>query len=152
MKVDVQIYNINEKLNYNKSLFEKIAYSIIKKFGNTSKSIETVTISIAFVSDAEIRNINNNLRGKNKETDVISIGDYSDDLDISTTREKNIFLGEIIMCYNYIETNAIQNKIDSNCEVLNVYTHGVLHLLGFKHGKEMFDLQDDTLREFCDKK
>ena len=152
MDIDVQVYNVNNDIDYDEVFFEEIAHSIIKKFGKISKSVEALAISIAFVSEREIRDINNSLRDKDEETDVISVGDYSDNLDISTTKEKNVFLGEVIMCYNYIEAVAVQNKVNSKCEILNVYIHGILHLLGFKHSEEMFDLQDNVLEKFCNKK
>jgi rRNA maturation RNase YbeY len=53
-----------------------------------------------------------------------------------------LFLGEIILCYNNIAEYSKKNKLDLERELRKVIAHGVLHLLGFRHGKKMFEIQN----------
>jgi rRNA maturation RNase YbeY len=81
-------------------------------------------------------------------TNVLSIGDYSDEKNITIEKQTEVFLGEVILCYNYIKQSARRNGVDINEEFYTIYAHGILHLLGFTHSKEMFYLQDIVGKKF----
>jgi rRNA maturation RNase YbeY len=147
MKVIAQLYSPNVDI-YSEKLLSNIAEETIKTSGIFSDEKE-FTVSVAIVTEKDIRKINKKLRNKNAITDVISIGDYSDEKDINEVLENEIFLGEVILCYTYIEVSAKENKVDVNKEFFTVYSHGILHLLGFKHGEKMFKIQDDVSKKFC---
>lgn len=147
---------MNIKLDYtsfidqplNKQWFQKIAEQTfqeleIKKFEN--KEIE---ISVAVVDNEEIKKLNNNLREKDAVTDVLSIGDYSDDKNIFSEIENNIFLGEIILCYEFIEKSAKISETTVEYELSYVFSHGILHLLGYKHDEEMYTIQEKISKSF----
>ena len=63
---------------------------------------------------------------------------------LKKSNEQELFLGELILCYNYIKESAIEctSETDSQKELARIIAHGVLHLLGFSHGKKMFTIQD----------
>ena len=142
MSITVEL-NAGRCKKYDRATLARIACEVVLM----SHKIEDIknkkiTVSIAIVSEEEIQRINREFRGKNKPTDVISIGDYSDDRDISSEENREIFLGEIILCYNYIVQIAHAHDTSIDDEFYAVYVHGLLHLLGFDHGKKMFALQD----------
>jgi probable rRNA maturation factor len=69
-----------------------------------------------------MQKLNKNFRKKNKPTDVLSF-----DL-----REGN-YLGEIIICPKVVKDNAKKYGVTAKKEMLKVFAHGILHLLGYDH-------------------
>ncbi|EKE25743.1 MAG: hypothetical protein ACD_5C00047G0004 [uncultured bacterium] len=104
------------------------------------KSIE---LSIALVSSDEIKTLNKDYRRKNKPTDVLSFGDFDkrDLLLAEAERADDIFLGEIILCPEYIAKNAQEDNETFQYALNYITSHGILHLMGFPHGKKMFTMQ-----------
>ena len=110
-----------------------------------------VCIDVAIIDEVEMKRVNSTYRGKDLSTDVISIGDYSDNLCIADEKKHEIILGEILLCWSDIKKNATIQNTGAIYEFAYVYTHGILHLLGYKHGSDMFELQAKLSSEFCDK-
>ncbi len=106
------------------------------------------TLSLALVSRAEIRRINRIWRKKDAVTDVLSFAEFKNFEEIKKSREKEVFLGEIILCYDDIKAYASKNGLKTQTELVKVFLHGILHLLGFKHGLKMFALQSKLLTKF----
>lgn len=106
----------------------------------TEKNIE---LSIALVSSEEMKKINSEYRSKNKPTDVLSFGDFDqkDLLLAELKRTDEIFLGEIILCPEYIANNAKEDNETFEYALNYITSHGILHLMGFPHGKKMFTMQ-----------
>jgi len=63
-------------------------------------------------------------------------------------------LGDIVLCPQVAETQAVAAKHSTQDELILLTTHGLLHLLGFDHAepeeeREMFGLQRDLLVGFA---
>lgn len=148
------ILEINNKTGckVEKYLLEKIFQSTIRK---TKKfeilSGKKVSVSVALVSLDEIRQINKKYRKKDTPTDILSFSNF-ENLSEKEKIKKNIFLGEIILCCEYIKKSAKINNMSFSAELCYIFSHGVLHLLGIRHGKEMFSIQDSVVGLFFAKK
>lgn len=105
---------------------------------------QKVSLSVAIISEKEIRKINKNYRGKNLATDVLTFCEFKNtrQLEKALAVEKEVFLGEMLLCYNNIESFAVKTKINLKKELANVISHGMLHLLGYRHGQKMFKIQE----------
>jgi probable rRNA maturation factor len=62
-------------------------------------------------------------------------------------------LGDIVLCPQVAETQAVAAKHSTQDELIMLTTHGLLHLLGFDHAepeeeREMFALQKDLIVGF----
>ncbi len=79
-------------------------------------------ISIAFVGKKTIKELNKKYRREDKVTDVLSFGQD---------------LNEIVIC------SAVVKKED----MAKVLIHGILHVLGYKHGKLMEKKQNHYLNK-----
>lgn len=79
-------------------------------------------ISIALVSEIEIKNLNKVYRHKNKVTDVLSFN--IDSVEI---------LGEIVICLAKAKKQALEHKHSLKAELQLLTVHGILHLLGYDH-------------------
>src|SRR3989339_1600994 len=75
------------------------------------------TLSLALVSRAEIRRINRIWRKKDAVTDVLSFAEFKNFEEIKKSREKEVFLGEIILCYDDITAYASKNGLKTQTEL-----------------------------------
>jgi len=71
-------------------------------------------VSLAIVDDKIMQQLNKRYRGQNKATDVLSFGGVN----------------EIIIDYEQIVRQAAETKTRPASELLFIFVHGLLHLLG----------------------
>lgn len=116
------------------------------------------TLSVIFVQDDEIQNINRTYRDKDQPTDVISFAmqDSEDIIDFNQLEEE-IELGDIFINIDAVIRQSQEYKHTIRREVCFLFTHGLLHLLGYDHMNEdeekaMFQLQDDILKDIAPKR
>ena len=109
-------------------------------------------VSLSFVTDEEIREINKNFRGIDKATDVLSFPqiDYDNDDEVMTNEKGEIVLGDIIISLDTAKRQAEEYGHSLNREICFLTVHSMLHLLGYDHmteedEKEMFDKQKAVL-------
>jgi probable rRNA maturation factor len=104
-------------------------------------------VEVNFISSNQVKKLNNEFRGIDKETDVISVEfGYEPDLEITQ------LIGEIYFSTEYIEKQAQQLGHSYKREINFVFVHGLLHLLGYDHNTleeetEMFRIQEEVLRQ-----
>ncbi len=108
---------------------EKLLCRAIKTVLEEEKEKEK-EISIAVVSEEEIKKLNRIYRGKDLPTDVLSFSYNEGD-----------FLGELILCPARIGGEGR----DFTKEICRVTIHGALHLLGYDH-------KNDKEEELMEKK
>jgi len=107
-------------------------------------SDKEISISVALVSEDEMQRLNKEHRQKDSVTDILSFFEYENVDEIRAVSEKELFLGELILCYDDIKKYAQKQGIEMEKELATVTSHGVLHLLGFSHGPEMFTIQKNV--------
>lgn len=151
MKLILEINN-TDKSPVRKAFIKKVVSRTLEKSGYFELADKNLNLSMAWVSESEMREINKLYRKKNKATDVLSFCEYDDTSQLRKNLESELFLGELILCYNYIKESATQcsSENDLQKELARIIAHGVLHLLGFLHGKKMFALQDAVASSFAE--
>lgn len=111
-----------------------------------------IIISVALVAPEEIKKLNNEYRKFDSVTDILSFPEHQSIEDIKTsvaeTQGNELFLGELILCYDDIREYAQKENIELEQELANVVSHGILHLLGFAHGEKMFAIQEKIKKDF----
>ncbi len=120
-----------------KTLEEVRAVKGGKAFGNK----ESFSISVALVSEEEMQKLNREHRQKDNVTDILSFWEFEGLEGIRGVEDDEVFLGELILCYDDIKKYAAAEGSNLSRELINVVSHGVLHLLGYVHGEEMFFIQ-----------
>ena len=133
MKTSIEIANLTKK-RIDSDFARKIVLKTVKI---SDEKLDCFDISIVFVGEAESRKINRKYRKYDKSTDVLSFN-----LDSGYNKKGKVLEGELVLCSDVIAKNARDNKVDFSRELAFVLAHGVLHILGWRHGKKMFDLQD----------
>lgn len=107
-------------------------------------------LSLSFVSDERIAELNSQWRGQNKPTDVISLEcEHPDDPDVE--EGVPVELGDIVIAPAYVARQAdfFGTTAADECRMLLV--HGLLHLLGYDHledveAEEMEAREDELLQ------
>ncbi|MCQ2747768.1 MAG: rRNA maturation RNase YbeY [Mycoplasmoidaceae bacterium] len=135
-------YRVYGKINVKdiNKCFDAICLSAQK----TLKLKENVEFDVNIVSKQIIRNINKQYRHIDKVTDVISFANR-DSKEIKVS-----LLGEIFICLEKAKQQAKEYDHSLQREIIFLFTHGLLHLLGYDHikqkdQKQMFDLQDEII-------
>jgi probable rRNA maturation factor len=83
--------------------------------------VEPEELSIAFVDDESMRELNRKFRRKNKTTDVLTFpGDGP-------------LLGEIVISVDQARRQAADEKHSLATEVRYLILHGILHAMGYDH-------------------
>ena len=106
-------------------------------------------VSVSLVDNKYIHRINKKYRHIDRPTDVISFA-FLDDKNEKELKGGPINLGEIIISFEKAEEQANEYGHSLKREMVFLFVHGMLHLLGYDHmteadEKEMFKLQDKIL-------
>jgi probable rRNA maturation factor len=102
---------------------EKIKAGFLIKIAQEVLRKEKRNLSIALVGEKRMKELNRKYRRKNRATDVLSFA------------QKEIGLGEIVLCPSQIKKNSRKFSITFIKELVKVLIHGILHLQGYDHEK-----------------
>lgn len=130
-----------------KDLFNQVVRVTYDKL-NIKKAYD---LSVNFIDDKTIQEINKNYRNIDKKTDVISFA-MLDNLDIVSQDDSDLDLGDIFISVETAQEQALSLNQSIEREILFLFTHGLLHLLGYDHIKKsdeevMFSLQEEIINE-----
>ncbi|WP_312506836.1 rRNA maturation RNase YbeY [Lysinibacillus sp.] len=132
---------------------------LVEKLLQHAASIENIEpeteVSVTFVTNQAIQDINREYRGKDQPTDVISFAlEELGEGEIEVTFEgMPRILGDIIISTDRAKEQAEEYNHSFERELGFLAVHGFLHLLGYDHmepedEKVMFAKQDDILKTF----
>ena len=108
----------------------------IKKINLKEKKFDKKSIfcTLLLSGNKEIRNLNKKFRNKNKSTDVLSFPFQTKrELNNKLKKEKEIYLGDIIINLNKIKSKKILKNFKNEFDRL--WIHGLVHLFGHNHKK-----------------
>ena len=117
----------SKRLKNKDIFFKKICKAFPKKYKFLNKK---VTLTLLLSNNQNIKKLNKVFRKKNKSTDILSFP-----LDKKIKIKKNIYFGDIIISYNYLDKPRSQDLKSFKEKVAKILIHGFLHLLGFDHKK-----------------
>jgi len=143
--LDLGIANFT-KGKIDKKLIKEAVFKTLKVL-KVSGNIE---VSLAFIGDAKMKNLNKKFRGKNKSTDVLSFG--FDEKNAFKKGKKSKNLGEIMISLPYAKKQAKENKKSLKEEIALLSSHGTIHLCGIDHErskkeyKKMEEVQNKVLK------
>jgi probable rRNA maturation factor len=123
----VEVNNLTTT-SVDKKFLEEVGQKVLEKEGKEGKDL-----SIALVGQKKIRELNKNYRKKDKATDVLSF-EYDS-------------LGEIIICPEVVRKNAKEFNSTFKKELTRVLIHGILHLLGYDHNKNITEAKKIIQKE-----
>ena len=142
----------NEILNDYKKSFKKILKKVKKELMIKQK----LGLSVTLCDNNHIQDLNKTYRKKNVPTDVLSFAiedGASDEFVASISKLASVReIGDIIISYDKACEQANEYGHSVKREMCFLFTHGVLHLLGYDHinktdEEEMFALQKKILND-----
>jgi len=139
--------NNTTKSKINKKLIEKVAGKFLSSCRWQKKDL-----SLAFIGDAKMRQLNLQYRKKDKTTDVLSFSLLEGKKLNSGPAVKKV-LGDVVISVPQAKRQARVAGKTFKSETAMLLVHGILHLLGYDHRskhdeKHMFGLQERILRKF----
>ncbi|MDO4518439.1 MAG: rRNA maturation RNase YbeY [Bacillota bacterium] len=118
----------------------------LRKAAHLCIGIDKVEISLSFVSLDEIHELNRDYRGVDRPTDVLSfpmfesleeIESYAEELEEMGAGlddfEEQIPIGDVVICMDKIREQAEEFGHSEERETVYLFTHSILHLLGYDH-------------------
>ena len=90
-------------------------------------------VSLSFVDNEEIHQLNRDFRGVDRATDVLSFPLLTDDFDIEIEEES---LGDIVISLERALEQSIEYNHSFEREVCFLVCHSTFHLLGYDHDTE----------------
>ena len=109
----------------------------LNKLNSKDKTFKKKSIffTLLLSNDKEIKLLNKKFRKKNKATDVLSFPfQTKPELEIKIKKEKEIYLGDIIINLNKIKNKKVLKYF--KFEFDRLWIHGLVHLLGHEHKKD----------------
>lgn len=113
--------------------------SFAEKCVSAIEEIKDQSITIAFVSDRKMKELNKQFRGKNSTTDVLSFPFEQDEF---TTEG---YLGDIVISAEQARKQAIENNLNFDTEIKQLILHGILHLCGYDHETDNGEMNSKEL-------
>lgn len=117
---------------------------------------KTSELSVTFVTNERIQQINSEYRNIDRPTDVISFAledEVEGEQELLLSDENPVLLGDIIISVEKAKEQAEEYGHSFSRELGFLAVHGFLHLLGYDHmneqeEKEMFKRQDVILESY----
>jgi probable rRNA maturation factor len=105
-------------------------------------NLSAAELSIAFIDDSKMQQLNNSYRGINRSTDVLSfeggIPVRYDEYRFNSGSQVSV-LGDIVISAQKASSQAREAGVDYHEEICRLLIHGALHLLGYNHGQSRRD-------------
>lgn len=127
-RLPVEISNLQTVLELTTEMYDTSVKAALECLRHENVNPEEVEISIAFVDDLYIAELNKKYRGVKGPTDVLSFPMDSPDI----PGNDPVPLGDIVISLETLDRNTTQSGGMLNHLALLV-VHGLLHLLGYDH-------------------
>ena len=120
----IELINRQRARKINAKRWREFAEQALQTIDSTKQSV-----TIVFVSDAAIKKLNRQFRGKNYSTDVLSFPTKAEDFE----SDNQSHLGEVVISVERAAAQAKENGLTFSNEVEQLILHGLLHLSGYDH-------------------
>ncbi|XUW99258.1 rRNA maturation RNase YbeY [Wukongibacter sp. M2B1] len=132
--MDLDIINNQDIIEYKDDLIV-LLNKVVEKSLEVENVEGDIEVSLSFVNNSEIKELNRDFRGKDKETDVLSFPQYENQELIK--QENNIvILGDIVISLEKAKEQAREYGHSFEREVAFLTSHSMFHLLGYDHDTE----------------
>lgn len=96
----------------------------------------TVELAVVLTSDAAVKRLNARYRGRNKPTDVLSFPAWLASEPGAAGDAREAMLGDVIIARAVSARDARAENKPLSEHLMHLVVHGVLHLLGYDHGRD----------------
>lgn len=126
--MDLNVYNRSRRKGYVN--YRQLFTEIFQRAQSILELPQDAAVSVIFVTDRKMHEINRDYRGVDRTTDVISfaLADNQDENDYVESE-----LGDIFINVDAADRQAVDYGHSVRREIGFLFTHGLLHLCGFDH-------------------
>jgi probable rRNA maturation factor len=129
----VLINNLQEEMEIEDSVVDFLTGAVLNALKASGYS-EDAEVSLVFVDDEYIQELNQQYRGMDGPTDVLSFAMLEGEP--IAGGEKDVILGDVVISVQAVDRQAIEFGQSFLREASYLAIHGVLHLLGYDHQEE----------------
>ena len=133
----IELINRQRARKINAKRWREFAEQALQTIDSTKQSV-----TIVFVSDAAIKKLNRQFRGKNQTTDVLSFPTKAEDFESDNQSQ----LGEAVISVERAAAQAKENGLTFSNEIEQLILHGLLHLSGYDHETDNGEMSRLELR------
>ena len=133
----IEVINRQRKLPIACECWEKFAAQALEVAAASGAGV-----TIAFVSDRLMRELNWSWRGKKGTTDVLSFPAAQDEFE----KVEGLSLGDVVISVEQAARQADEHGLSFETEVAQLILHGVLHLCGYDHERDTGEMNRLELR------
>lgn len=133
---------------------ETMARALSVVLGKEGIDEEGAEVSVSFVTPEEIQELNRDYRNVDRVTDVLSFPQYDSVDDMIEMQEETgvAELGDVVICMERAKEQAEDFGHPLEREVIYLFVHSILHLLGYDHmeeedKREMRAREDEVMTE-----
>jgi len=135
------MYEIVYKDVEKNKIYEEVIKKVLKQcFKEEQLENSKMNITVTLTTPENIREINNQYRGIDKETDVLSFPMFEkDELDEKIYKKQFEYedvLGDIVISIERVKEQAKEYEHSFERELSYMVVHGFYHLMGYDHIKE----------------
>ena len=120
----IELINQQRKIKINLEPFQIFTKEAVRSIPETLDK----SLTVAFVSDRKMRELNKMFRGKSGTTDVLSFPSEADEFEFGDSS-----LGDIVISIEQASRQAAENNLEFETEIKQLILHGILHLCGYDH-------------------
>ena len=133
----IEVVNRQRKIALDNQRWEKFAATAMRILPADASGV-----TVAFVSDRVMRQLNRRWRGKTGTTDVLSFPAAQDQFEQSQGKT----LGDVVISVEQAARQATENKLTLDEEIAQLILHGLIHLCGFDHATDDGEMNRLELR------
>ena len=132
--INLDIINNQNNIEYSNELITLLNKVVNKSLEveNIDKNHREIEVSISFVNNEEIKGLNRDFRGKDKETDVLSFPQY-DSTEVFEHQNDILILGDIVISLEKAKEQSMEYGHSFEREVAFLTAHSMFHLMGYDH-------------------
>ncbi len=143
-QITIDFYNDAEEYDFSASLRAYMKRSLMEAL-RLFEIEQPVQVSVSFVDEETIREYNKENRDVDRVTDVLSFplqSFYEGKLDENSVTDGeldengNLMLGDVVICISVCMRQAEEFGHSIEREAVYLFTHSILHLMGFDHMEE----------------
>ena len=128
--------NLTSSVRVSPKLYKWLTLAASIAQSELPKNVKQAPLSLTLCGDTRMRQANKLHRGKDKTTDVLSFP-AQDNIRASKTFDWSapgeLPLGDLLISMPVARKQAARFKVPLETEVVHLFFHGFLHLLGFDH-------------------
>lgn len=133
-KLSQKLYTRRAMILFDNRTETEICGEILAFLEQILAKLSAKNVELLLVSDDEIRALNREFLGRDYATDVLSFPlDFSEIAESCLDSANPAILGSIVISLNFAKSYAKAHNHSLQTELAILFTHGLLHLLGYNH-------------------